>query len=210
MSVDLGILYAAARSRITELVATADDATAVPATPGWSVHDVVAHLRGIVADGLSGNMDGAPGEAWTAAQVARGAFVPTADLLAEWADQAPVFEAFLSSPAGARVSAAVVDVHTHEADLRHALGLPAAVPSAFLDWVAPTLLDGFAAAVEAAALPPITVAAPPFEVFRGRLGRRTELEVSALDWSADPAPYLDEWFIFGRRTVTLGEGSLGS
>jgi len=206
---DLGVLYAAARRRITGLVAAALDDLPVPATPEWTVHDVVAHLRGIVEDGIGGNMDGAPGEAWTAAQVQRGASKTTAQLLDEWNEQAPMFETFLSSPSGNMVGAAVMDVHTHEADLRNALGHTAAVPEVFLAWAAPQLLAGFADAVAVAGLPPVTVVAPAFEVFRARLGRRTEAEVTAYAWSADPAPYLDAWFIFGRRAESLGERSLG-
>jgi hypothetical protein len=51
------------------------------------------------------------------------------------------------------------------------------------------------------------VQAPPFEVCRGRLGRRTIDEVCSYSWSADPAPYLDAWFIFGTAQQSLGEVS---
>lgn len=207
MTVDLGSLYAAARERMSALVAGADDSAPVPATPGWTVHDVVAHVRGVVEDGLAGNMAGAPGDDWTAAQVRRGANVPMSELLAAWAAQAPTFEAFLSSPAGTAAGAAVFDVHTHEADLRHALGLPLDVPAAFLDWAVPQFVDGFHQAVAAAGLPPVGVVGPPVEVFRGRLGRRTEAEVATLLDTDDPAPYLDLWFVFGRREQSLGEAA---
>ena len=33
----------------------------------------------------------------------------------------------------------------------------------------------------------------------------TTTEVAAFDWSSDPAPYLDTWFIFGRAEASLGE-----
>lgn len=205
MSVDLGALYAAARERITTLVADADDSLPVPATPGWTVHDVVAHLYGVVEDGMAGNMEGAPGDEWTAAQVRRGATIPVGELLASWAAQAPAFEGFLSSPAGAAVGAAVFDVHTHEADLRHALGLPLDVPAAFLDWAVPQFVDGFHRAVEAAGLPRVDVVGSAVEVFRSRLGRRTEAEVAAVLDTDDAQPYLDLWFVFGRRNESLGE-----
>jgi hypothetical protein len=102
-----------------------------------------------------------------------------------------------------------MDIHTHEADLRHALGLPVAVPAEFLAWAGPSMRDGFAEQVAAAGLPPVEVAASDFEWFRARLGRRTVAEVGAYEWSADPAPYLDVFFIFGRASASLGEGSLG-
>ncbi|MEB3035257.1 maleylpyruvate isomerase N-terminal domain-containing protein, partial [[Mycobacterium] nativiensis] len=45
----LDAIYRAARGRISTLATglTADQLSlAVPATPGWSVHDVLAHLTG--------------------------------------------------------------------------------------------------------------------------------------------------------------------
>ena len=56
----------------SELVAGADDAaldTIAPATPDWTVHDLLAHLVGVTADIVSGNLDGVGTDAWTAAQV---------------------------------------------------------------------------------------------------------------------------------------------
>ena len=110
-----------------------------------------------------------------------------------------------SSPEGAPRLNGVFDVHTHEADLRNALGLPVDVPADFLGWVAGIFRAGFADAVAAAGLPPVTVEAADLEWFRGRLGRRTEDEVRGYGWSADPDPYLDTFFIFGRATRSLGE-----
>lgn len=207
MSIDLGVLYGAARARIGELVSrpTTDPDLPVPATPRWTVHDVVAHVSGVAADGTSGNMAGAPGEEWTAAQVQRSATRSIAELLAEWEGTGQLMEGFLSSPAGVNASAAVMDIHTHEADLRHALGLPLEVPVDFLAWAGEAMRDGFAEAVAAAGLPPVEVTAPDVEWFRGRLGRRTDAEVRAFEWSADPGPYLDSFFIFGRAEQSLGE-----
>ncbi|MEQ1699044.1 MAG: maleylpyruvate isomerase N-terminal domain-containing protein [Ilumatobacteraceae bacterium] len=206
-SVDLGALYRAARERISALVTApgVDPAATVPATPEWSVHDVVAHVSGVAVDGTSGNMAGAPGDEWTAAQVARNVGRPIEEMVAEWSEVGPLMEGFLSSPSGAMASAAVMDIHTHEADLRHALGLPIAVPAEFLAWAGPSMRNGFAEAVAGAGLPPVSVDASAFEWFRGRLGRRTAAEVAAYDWSASAADYLDTFFIFGRAAQSLGE-----
>lgn len=60
------------RERVTALARelTPDhEAVPVPACPGWTAHDVLAHLAGVAADATSGNLAGAPGPAWTAAQV---------------------------------------------------------------------------------------------------------------------------------------------
>lgn len=207
MSVDPGVLYRTCRERITALVSApgVDESLVVPATPEWTVHDVIAHLSGIAEDATSGNMAGAPGDVWTAAQVARGKDRSLDDLLDQWTTLAPFMEAVFSSPEGAPRLNGVFDVHTHEADLRNALGLPVAVPADFLAWVAGIFRAGFADAVAAAGLPPVTVEAADLEWFRGRLGRRTEDEVRGYGWSADPDPYLDTFFIFGRATRSLGE-----
>ncbi len=207
MSVDPGVLYRTCRERITALVSApgVDESLVVPATPEWTVHDVIAHLSGIAEDATSGNMAGAPGDVWTAAQVARGKDRSLDDLLDQWTTLAPFMEAVFSSPEGAPRLNGVFDVHTHEADLRNALGLPVDVPADFLGWVAGIFRAGFADAVAAAGLPPVTVEAADLEWFRGRLGRRTEDEVRGYGWSADPDPYLDTFFIFGRATRSLGE-----
>ncbi len=205
--IDLGTVYSAARQRITALV-TADDVdleTIVPATPAWRVHDVIAHLVGITDDAMNGNLEGAPGEAWTAAQVDRGHDRAVTDLLADWAKFGPMFEGFLSSPAGEVASSAVIDVHTHEADLRHVLGLPLAIPDEFLGWAIGRLRGGFHTAVAEAGLPAVALDVNDAEWFRARLGRRTEAQVRAYDWSADPTPYLDTFFIFGPTELPSGE-----
>jgi uncharacterized protein (TIGR03083 family) len=205
MSYDLGVSYKAARERVTALVEGADAALVVPATPAWTVHDVLAHLAGVTEDAAAGNMAGAPGDDWTAAQVERGRGRAEGDLLALWAEHAPRMEGLLSSPHGAMASAAVMDVHCHEADLRHALGLAAELPADFLGWAGATMRERFATQVIEAGLPAVEIGAGDFEWFRGRLGRRTEAEVCAYSWSADPGPYLDLFFLFGRAQRSLGE-----
>jgi uncharacterized protein (TIGR03083 family) len=211
MTPDLGRAYRSSRERITavaRVALVADDTVrerTVPATPDWSVHDLIAHLAGVVEDALAGNMAGVTTDPWTAAQVERGRVKTTERLLDEWTTGSPMMEGFLSSPAGANSWLAVLDVHTHEADLLHALGRPAEIPADILAWLADRLLDGFLEAAAEAGLPPVTVVAPPFEIVRGRLGRRTADEVRAYEWSTDPAPYLDLFFVFGRRDRSLAE-----
>jgi hypothetical protein len=137
--------------------------------------------------------------------VARGANLADHELLALWAEHAPALEGLLSSPHGAAASAAVMDVHCHEADLRHASGLAADLPADFLAWAGAAMRERFATQVAEAGLAAVEVSADDFEWFRGRLGRRTAAEVSAYGWSADPASYLDLFFIFGRAAQPLGE-----
>lgn len=187
------------------LVAGADPAVRVPATPLWDVHDVVAHLAGICEDALSGNMAGVTTDPWTEAQVARGRGVPVGELVAAWSAGAPLVESVLSESSDPVMNRAVIDVLTHEADLAHALGVPASIPPDALAWAAGVLQADFDEAVARAGLPQVSVVASDWEWLRGRLGRRTTDEVLALDWSADPVPYLDRWFVFGRAASPLGE-----
>jgi hypothetical protein len=96
---------------------------------------------------------------------------------------------------------------THLADLLTAFGRPVDLPPEFLSWITPQLIEEFKDEAKSHGLPLVDVEAPDFEVFRGRLGRRTEAEVRGFAWSANPAPYLDTWFIFGRAEATIGERS---
>jgi hypothetical protein len=205
MDVDLGAMYRSARLRITDLVSDSVGHVRVAATPLWDVHDVIAHVTGVADDAVSGNMAGVTTDPWTAAQVERGRGRSIAEMLARWHDHGPMVEMVLSSPDGARSAAAVIDLHTHECDLLTALGRPITVPTDVLAWLDDRLRAGFTDAVTAAGLESVSVDAPPIEVFRSRLGRRTLDEVRAYGWSADPEPYLAHWFVFGVAEHPLGE-----
>src|SRR5262245_14869579 len=98
---DVSDHYRAVRLRVTELVRSLDDedlSRPVPACPGWTVHDVVAHVTGVTDDALNGRLDGVATPPWTAAQVERGHGVPTLDLLDRWAEQAATFESLPLPP----------------------------------------------------------------------------------------------------------------
>lgn len=226
MSTDLGELYAAARGRITAIAtALPSDATeqTCPATPEWTVHDVLAHLRGVTEDVRTGNLDGVTTDPWTAAQIERHRDTSTADLLLGWAEDAPILEAVLSSIQDGIASRAVFDVHAHEADLRGALGHSSALPALFAEWALPLIADGFVTEVQSSDLPdvrivttegdaigprdaPVVLRLDRFELFRALLGRRSPAQVAAYDWSgADPMQYLGHFFVFGPRATDLIE-----
>jgi uncharacterized protein (TIGR03083 family) len=204
MDIDLGAAYRAGRLRVADLVDDNLSDRPVPATPLWCMHDVVAHLAGVMNDIVSGNMEGAATPPWTAAQVERGRDKTVAQVIDEWAEGSSSFESLLSSPAGPKAGSAMVDVHAHETDMRTALGLEPAVPDDVVAWIAERLTEGFDSQVAAAGLPPVTIDVSDFEMFRGRLGRRTREQVSAFGWSADPAPYLDTFFLFGPTDHPVG------
>ena len=188
MTIDLGEIYRTTRLRVADIV---DDSVAdrpVPATPAWNVHDVVAHLAGVLNDVAAGNLEGAATDPWTAAQVERGRDKAIGQMIDEWAEAATGFETFLSSPAGVNASASVMDISCHETDLRAALGLAPALTDEMLAWAGSSMREFFDAQVAAAGCHRSRSTSSDFEMFRGRLGRRTRDEVSAFGWSADPAP----------------------
>jgi hypothetical protein len=227
MSVDLGDLYRQARRRITATVLSLDPSEywyTLPAAPDWTIHDVIAHLRGIVEDGIAGNMAGAPGDAWTSAQVERGSNVDTQVLLEDWDADAPFFEAALTASGGSGLmSAAVIDIHTHELDILGALQRRLTLTDEAGRWLTATLAEGLVSAAGASGLPGLRVATVEgdefgdldaatvlrvsrVELFRSRLGRRSRDQVAAYDWGgADPTPYLASYAVFGPRDRPLVE-----
>ena len=196
-------LYEGARQRITALVNEAGvDAVArriVPATPKWTVHHLIAHLRGEVADVADNNLDGAPSDEWTAKQVARWADVPLPVLLYEWEHDSKYVEALLRSGTGGPFSVPLVmDAHAHEQDLRGLLGRPGERTGAFYEWAVPILAGRIADRVAKAGLAalalvtplgrfgddaaPVTLTISEWEYTRVAFGRRSLSQVCELDW----------------------------
>lgn len=210
--------YAAAHERIVALVGTLTDdqmTTPVAATPGWTVHDVLAHLVAVPTDGMAGRLVGIPTDEFTAGQVAERRDRTTAELLAEWLPNVgPMCD-------GARVDLVppelAVDALTHEQDIRGALGLPAAIRADELRFATKRFAGGCGLAIVSAGLPAlgveaadsdfaalagkgertIGVRATEFEFFRAFAGRRSRAQVAAFDWDGDSTPYLDAFCIFG-------------
>jgi uncharacterized protein (TIGR03083 family) len=177
----------------------------VPTCPAWSLHDVVAHVAGVVDDALAGRLDGVATEPWTAAQVDARRGRPVADIVAEWNAAAPAFEGILDQigPSGRQ---AVLDVVTHEHDIRCALGAAGHRDSDAvaigLTFVGPRFVEvaaenGLAVGVEAttgarwgAEDAPLVLSGSPFELVRALTGRRSVDQLRALDWRGDCEPAL--------------------
>jgi uncharacterized protein (TIGR03083 family) len=193
--------YHGVRERVAEIVGSLDPGTDVapaPATPAWTVHDLLAHLVGVARDVVEGRLDGVTTEAWTAAQVDRRRDVPTAALLAEWDEFGAHFESELVAIPEHVAGQAVLDAVTHEHDLRHATGQGGARTSdattVAFDWACATRTHLRAPAlrfrtdagerVSGAGEPVATVTASRFELLRAFTGRRTEAEVRAFGWDA--------------------------
>jgi uncharacterized protein (TIGR03083 family) len=166
----------------------------------WTVHDVVAHVTGVVDDALAGRLDGVATDPWTAAQVEARRALPIATILAEWSEKAPEFEGLLD-PIGDIGRQAVADLVTHEHDIRTALGEPGARDSdgvnIGLGFVATAFVNVAAArgvAVQAQVSDgssfgdrgaPIVVMGNAFELLRAMSGRRSIEQLRSMAWEGD-------------------------
>lgn len=189
--VDWGDLYRAHVASLTALASGLDDATLaapVPATPAWTVHDVLAHLAGGAADAVTGRLDDAPAPTWTARHVAERRGTPVAALIEELAAHA---DAIAGSVADSPRPAIVWDIAVHHADLHEALGrgaLPEALWAPVLAQVAPLRFGAAGVPVEV----------DGYELFRGLFSRRSRAQMRG--WGLPMATEeLDELCIFGPR-----------
>lgn len=211
MTTNPGIYYRQCRERIISLVTArgVDVDALVPATPLWTVRDVFAHVAGVAHDAVTGNLKGVTSDEWTAAQVERGRTMTLAELVQQWTDEGPFLDAVFAEAdapgAGTTTSLGVIDVLTHEADLRNAIGVQFSIPTDALAWAAGFLRTRFHQLVAEAGLPAVEVAASDAVWLRGRLGRLTEQQVRNLTWSLPCDPYVPIFFVFGRATHPLGE-----
>jgi uncharacterized protein (TIGR03083 family) len=199
---EVGAAYGGCRTRIGELVRALDDgraATIVPTCPQWSVHDVVAHVTGVVDDALAGRLDGVASDPWTAAQVEARRDTAIVD---EWNAKAPGFEGILDA-IGDPGRQAVFDVVSHEHDIRCALGQPGERDSdavlVGLSFIGPAMVNvvsdrGVSARVvsttglsfgdDGAA---VTLTGTPFELVRSMSGRRNLDQLRELRWDGSPS-----------------------
>ena len=218
-------LYAAVRSEMIEWARGLDDAEAaqaVPMCPGWSVKDVYAHVVGINADFLSGNIEGIGTDAWTAAQVDQRREWTLQQVVGEWEDLRPRVDAAMAEQPGLALRAGA-DLTAHRLDVLSTLGrdderngpstqmalvrycpevmrrvADAGLPILSLsagdqDWVS---ADGAVA---------VSLSTTPFELFRVLTGRRSTSQVAAMAWIGDPAPYVELLSPYGLATEALVE-----
>jgi uncharacterized protein (TIGR03083 family) len=220
VTADLAGLYRQARQQMVALLTSLDDgecARQVPACPGWRIRDVVAHVTAVAEDAMAGRLTGIPNDAFTADQVARMAGVPVPELVGRWATAGQAFEEVVAAYG---IWPAVIDVASHEQDIRGALGAPGSRDSMvvrectalLLRWFKPPVPvlvrteDGtYPADCAHAGDTTLTVSCTGFEAFRWRMGRRSRAQLAALDWSGDPAPVLDHLTVFGPASADIVE-----
>jgi uncharacterized protein (TIGR03083 family) len=205
--------YDGVRRRLEPVLSAADPQQRVPACPGWSVGDVLAHLVGLCEDWVDGRFDGYASEPWTAAHLQRRRGDTSASLLNRWRATMTAFAMVDQSPLGASPARwAFGDAVIHEGDIRGATTgdrVPAtAVELALQDSLARwyQVLRGAGLKVVRVVLPDgralwtgspddrraveVEVEVELYEAFRGLVGRRSAAQVAEWSWSDDPGPYL--------------------
>jgi uncharacterized protein (TIGR03083 family) len=197
--------------------------TSMQCTPGWTVRDVLSHVAGVPDDALAGRMDGAPGEAWTAAQIERNRDLSISDLFERWAAQAADFSVAIEAMGETRPP---FDCHSHEHDVCHAIGRPSQHDTLIVEIAGSRLAEGFTTPFvvtvelddgrsissggegDSSADGVVLRNVSTFDLFRSRLGRRTREQVRGFDWTGsdeDIDLVIDDWFRFGPSDIAIDE-----
>jgi uncharacterized protein (TIGR03083 family) len=180
--------------------------TRVPATPDWTVRDLLSHMVGLGADVLAGDEPDDHNATWTQTQVDARRDRSAAELLAEWRGLADDLVAWMrehgTRPLG--------DVVIHEQDLRGAVDAPGGRDSVGFALIRDRMAARFGRA--AAGLPPVALVADDgwawcssgavddaevvltgdgFDLGRAVTSRRTAAQLRALTSRGDVTPYLD-------------------
>ncbi len=208
--IDTGMLYEHTRRNFIATVSALPDdllQRRVPATPAWSVRDVLAHVVFLATD-LNAQQfpdgDDASGREWTDRQVARGQGLAIAELAAQWSSEAPRFEEGLRVFGYEMGSHFVADLHAHYQDVRGALGDSPATDAVtvrvaldhYLGFMQQMLGDakwgtlevvagGEAVRLGGAGENQAKLHATPFELLRSFSARRSARQIRALDWEGD-------------------------
>jgi uncharacterized protein (TIGR03083 family) len=217
---DYGQTYGELRERVSGLVREAGDDqlhAMCPAAPEWRVRDVVAHLSGVCADIVNGNLEGVATDEWTDKHVSDRQDWPIDKLLEDWVEQSSAMAALVPSFPEVAAGQWVTDGVTHEHDIRGGLGTPGARDSdaidvAFhwsqlaLDASEPLVLESEAGTVHVGEGDPVaTVRASRFELIRSMTGRRSLDQMRSYDWDGEPRPERLVFAIFTPRPTPLVE-----
>ncbi len=210
--------YLRIRRRIVDVASSLgpDEPTVVvPATPEWTVHDVLAHVIGAATDVISGRIDGVATDPWTALQVEARRNVPVDEMLAEWDDSTPRLVSLIDSAGDLMDPRLFLDLWTHEQDIRGALARPGGRDDPIVADFAPGTAAGFVKRSAAAGLEPlsvevmgiprrptpqraVSVRVDPFELIRAVVGRRSRAQIGRWDWSGtdDTDSYAEALVVF--------------
>ena len=222
---DIGAAYRGVRLRVNALVVDTDDValdSIAPATPAWRVRDLLAHLVGVTADVVGGNLEGVGTDEWTARQVEQRRGRSIDELLAEWNEHGPTVEA-MAGEFGRAAGQLVSDATSHEHDIRGALGVPGARDSDAVALSFESVGTSLGIELDRAGMGAVCVhhdettstfgAAEPmaalrttrFEFVRALTGRRSRDQITAYAWDGVVAPEHLVLGIFAVRAVALVE-----
>ncbi len=208
--------WRAAYERVRTLVAATDDATLeerVPACPGWTGRELLAHMVGLAADVVAGDEPVDHNEFWTQAQVDARAERSPGQLLEEWAVTGPRLVEWMR----AHGTRPLNDLVIHEQDLRGLLARPGGRDSRGFALVREVMTARVASKV--AGLPPLAlvatdedwvwcssgqaqdapvrVEAPGFDLARSLVSRRTPQQLASWTVAGDVSAYLDAFAHLG-------------
>ncbi len=211
--------WGAAYERVRELVAGLDEqqaATRVPACPGWTVRELLAHMVGLGADVVRGDEPDDHNSTWTQRQVDERAEEDVARLLEEWAGLVEPLQQWMRE----NTTRPLGDIVIHEQDLRGALGVPGAQDSEGVHALRDRMVGGLGE--RAADLPPIALVgpgwqwcsagdpaeaavllrAPDFDLARAVMTRRSEGQLRGWTERGDLTPYLPGFAGLGALPTT--------
>jgi hypothetical protein len=170
-------------------------ALTVPTCPTWSAKELACHMYGVCDDLLSGRLDGIGSDAWTQAQVDRHRAKPLDVLLDEWAASAPAFDVLVVEIPEPSNYQLIMDLATHEHDLRQALGTPGAQDDPSLAIGAEYMLISVWRTDPELADQIEELGLSDFELLRALTGRRSAAQLESMGISAerlgrvlDPSP----------------------
>jgi uncharacterized protein (TIGR03083 family) len=214
----LAMTYRTARGRVNELAATLSDDqlhVQVPATPRWTVHELLAHLVGCASDAVSGRLDAATSDQWTARHVRERRRNSVGELMAEWDRISAAADAGLTDDQLYGPNLAI-DTICHEADLHEALGLPRVDREHWQPFLDVTMLylgrqlrrsttllivDDQDQQWSCGSGEPMTLLrADGYELLRANLSRRSLSQIAAWEWTPAPTEEMLHGFgVFGTR-----------
>jgi uncharacterized protein (TIGR03083 family) len=196
----------------------------VPATPEWTVFDVIAHQVGVAADFMNGHFPGRdlPFAQWTQNQVGSRRGRSRDELVREWDEICPQVTEMIAD-AKIPVRPLVNDQITHEQDLRCMFGVPGGTSTSGFAYCMRLSFASFDDRIKAAELPALTVKTPrgthafgegdpsvaleisDYELLRALFGRRSRPQMSAFKWTGNGAPYIALIPVFGPTDTDLIE-----
>jgi uncharacterized protein (TIGR03083 family) len=197
------LAYRVCRENITDLLRRhpGQAGLPVPACPGWSVRDVLAHLLE-VGEGARASLSGQP-----AAAPLPGPGAGLKELLEAWTQTGLAIEELLGDREGWH-GPLTMDVFAHELDIRQVLGEPAPAGHPAYPGALRVVVGGFSSSVRARRLPALRIEAPGaqwvagagdpvvtvrgdrHDLFRSAAGRRTHRQIAELSWSGPCESYL--------------------